>query len=207
MENNTKKKKKFNLFGFLGIMMILAGLGIIIYDVGSSYLEREALKRELQDFLNAPLPQDDSDGPSKQETDKWGSIEIEKLDINHLIVKSDDWGYLNRYVVAWNRSIDPPGEGNFSIAGHNGRCASCVFRDFEKIEKGDTIKLHRKEDNTTYIYKVYDNFEVPYTDTSVLNDDESRGATLTLVTCTEANDYSVNRTIIKAELESSEPTR
>ncbi|UPU38426.1 hypothetical protein MX850_06865 [Erysipelothrix sp. Poltava] len=78
MENNTKKKKKFNLFGFLGIMMILAGLGIIIYDVGSSYLEREALKRELQDFLNAPLPQDDSDGPSKQETDKWGSIEIEK---------------------------------------------------------------------------------------------------------------------------------
>ncbi|UPU38427.1 hypothetical protein MX850_06870 [Erysipelothrix sp. Poltava] len=53
---------------------------------------------------------------------------------------------------------------------------ACVFRDFEKIEKGDTIKLHRKEDNTTYIYKVYDNFEVPYTDTSVLNDDESRGA-------------------------------
>ncbi|MDE8165299.1 hypothetical protein PT111_09075, partial [Erysipelothrix rhusiopathiae] len=42
-------------------------------------------------------------------------------------------------------------------------------------------------------------FEVPYTDTSVLNDDESRGATLTLVTCTEANDYSVNRTIIKAD--------
>lgn len=202
----TQKKRKVSFLEIIGIIMILAGFGIIAYHLGSSYYERQALKNELQDFMNAPAGINDDDNIIKQEADKWGSIEIDKLGLNHLIVKSDDWGYLSRYVVAWNQSIDPPGVGNFSIAGHNGRCASCVFRDFDRLEVGDEVKLNRKEDNTTYVYKIYNTLIVPYTDTSVLNPEEGK-TTLTLVTCTEQNDYDVNRTIIKAELVDSYPTK
>ncbi len=200
MENNKKKR---SFLGIVGTIMIIVGLGFIAWDFGTTYIQRKSIEKEMQDFFNAPLQTDDDSVPKEaSDKDLWGMIQIDKLDINFPIIKSDDWSYLNRYLVAWEQSTNPPEKGNFSIAGHNGRCASCVFRNFDKLEKKDTIRLVDKEN--IYTYEIYDIFKVFYTDTSVLNETKDK-TTVTLVTCTEQTTYDEYRTILKGELIKTEP--
>lgn len=203
-DTNKKKKRKFSWLQLTGILMILAGLCLIIVDFANSYNERNSIKNELETFLAAASNGENGTMPSEAAaSDMWGTIEIEKLDVRHPIIISDNWDYLNRYVVAYPNGVTPPENGNFSIAGHNGRCASCVFRNFESLENGDEIKLQDKT-LTTYVYKIYDIFEVDETDTSVLNQVEDR-AILTLITCSEPSNYDTRRVIVKAELIESIP--
>ena len=195
---SEKKKNKKSFLTILGTLMIIAGLGFIAWDLGNTYFERKSIDKEMQDFFNAAvLPEDQTIPEEATDKELWGMIQIDKLDLNFPIIQSDDWNYLNRQVVAWEQSVSPPKEGNFSIAGHNGRCASCVFRNFEKLDLGDPVRLVDKEN--TYTYEIYDISEVFYTDTSVLNDTPGE-TTLTLVTCTEQTYYDEYRTIVKARL-------
>lgn len=197
---NEKKKSKKSYLTIIGTIMIIVGLGFIAWDLGTTYFERQSIDQEMQDFFNAAvLPEDNDQSMPKEATDQelWGMIQIDKLDLNFPIIVSDNWDYLSRYLVAWEQSVNPPNEGNFSIAGHNGRCASCVFRNFEKLDNGDNVRLVDKDN--TYTYEIYDIFEVFYTDTSVLNETPGE-TTLTLVTCTEQTHYDEYRTIVKARL-------
>ncbi|WP_159649195.1 sortase [Erysipelothrix aquatica] len=191
-----EKKKKVNVLGIIGILMTVLGLSIIVYDVGIKYFERKSQEQELQNFMNAPLLSENSELPAETvDANVWGYIVIEKLGVNHLIAKTNDWNYLSRYVVAYESSPEPTGNGNFAIAGHNGNCASCVFRDFDKLEIGDEVILNDKKN--TYTYRIEDISTVHHTDVSVLNDTpDSR--TLTLITCTEQTTVDPWRTIVKA---------
>lgn len=200
----TKKGKKVNILGILGFAFILVGLGIISYDFGTRYLDRVSQQNELKEFLNAPsLGEDDFDKPTEgTDAQRWGTIKIPKLGVNHIVAKTSDWTLLNRYVVAWENSPNPPGNGNFAIAGHNGNCASCVFRDFDKLEKGDIVELNDK--SNTYRYTISSVSIVEATDTSVLNDTPN-AATLTLVTCKDQITNDPYRRIVKAELSETIP--
>lgn len=201
-KEDKKKTKKTSFLTILGIIMIISGLSFIAWDLGSTYFERKAIDTEMQEFFNAAQLGEEQAMPGEVKDDElWGMIEIEKLDLKFPIIQSDNWDYLSRYVVAWEQSVSPPDEGNFSIAGHNGRCASCVFRNFEKLEIKDTIKLTDK--NNTHTYEIYDIFEVFHTDTSVLNETPGE-TTVTLVTCTEQTHYDEYRTIVKGKLINSE---
>lgn len=194
-----RNEKKRSFLSTLGILMIVVGLSFIVWDFTSTFLEKRAIEKEMQNFFDAPVLTDDDDKMPEEATDDelWGKIQIDALDIDFPVIKSDNWDYLNRYLVAWEESTNPPNEGNFSIAGHNGRCASCVFRNFEKLKNGDEVRLVDKEN--TYTYEIYDIFEVEETDTSVLEETEGE-TTLTLVTCTEQTTYDEWRTIVKARL-------
>lgn len=193
-----KKNKKIDKTKLLGITLMLIGLSLIIYEYTSTYLEKRSIDKEMQAFFDAPmLTDDDFEMPEEVlEKDLW-KIEIDKINVDHPVIQSSNWDYLNRYVVAWENSPVPPANGNFAIAGHNGRCASCVFRNFDKLDKGDEIRLSDRKN--TYIYKITDIFEVIYTDTSVLEDTPDK-PTLTLVTCTRQVTYDEYRTIVKADL-------
>lgn len=190
--------RKPDWLNIIGILLILAGLTIGAVDLITKYTERRDQEKELQDFLNAPLLTDSSEMPTEDANmNVWGAITIDKLGVNHLVAKTNDWSYLNRYVVAYENSPNPPANGNFAIAGHNGNCASCVFRDFDKLEIDDVIKLDDK--TNTYVYKITKIFVVPQTEVSVL-DDTPDEATLTLITCTIQSTEDENRTIVKASL-------
>ncbi|QIK69089.1 sortase [Erysipelothrix sp. HDW6C] len=200
---NIKKKRKLNLLTVVGVIMIVVGLGIVAYDVGTKYFDRRSQQQELQDFMNAPLLNDDGELPTEGvDVNVWGTIQIDKLGVNHLIAKTNDWNYLSRYVVAWESSPNPPAKGNFAIAGHNGNCASCVFRDFDKLEIGDEVKLNDK--TSTFVYEITDIFTVDATDVSVLNDTPDE-ATITLVTCKEQMTNDPNRVIVKGRLVNTIP--
>lgn len=195
-----KTKRKPNIINILGVIFICIGLTIFAVDFFTRYFERQSQQQELMDFLNAPLLSEDDNFESPSEgTDeqRWGTIKIDKLGVNHIVAKSSDWSLLNRYVVAWENSPNPPSNGNFAIAGHNGNCASCVFRDFDKLELGDTVELMREK--VVYTYKITKIYIVEATDLSVLDDTPDK-ATLTLVTCKDQITNDPYRLIVKAEL-------
>lgn len=196
----NRKRRKLNLINILGVIFICIGLTIFSVDFLTRYFDRKSQQQELMDFLNAPLLSEDEDfeAPSEgSDAARWGTIKIDKLGVNHIIAKSSDWSLLNRYVVAWENSPNPPEKGNFAIAGHNGNCASCVFRDFDKLETGDIVEITREK--ITYQYAITKIFVVEATDLSVL-DDTPDASTLTLVTCKDQIVNDPYRLIVKAEL-------
>lgn len=194
------KKRKIDILNVIGVLLLLFGVTLASYDYLTRYFQRMALQQELSEFLNAPsiTEETDFDKPTEgTDASRWGTIRIDKLSVNHIIAKTKDWSLLNRYVVAWESSPNPPENGNFAIAGHNGNCASCVFRDFDKLEIGDEVVLTRNQ--VSYTYKITSNTIVEATDTSVLDHTPDQ-ATITLVTCKDQITNDPYRRIVKGEL-------
>lgn len=193
----TKKKKKISILGLVGVLLITSGVVMIGYKFVTDYLENKSISEELDDFFDRPFAEEGVI-PEAVDGETMGVISIDSIDVNHLVMESANWDYLNRYVVAWpDKKLN---EGNYAIAGHNGACSSCVFRDLDKLKDGETITITTKD--KVYTYEVYDVFIVDYTDMSVLDDVEGK-VTLTLVTCSVPMTYDQYRTIVKAELVST----
>lgn len=189
-----KKRRKISILGVVGMLLILSGVGMIGYKFVSDYMENKSIQNELDDFFDQPFAEEGVI-PAEADGETLGAIKIDSIDVNHLVMQSANWDYLNRYVVAWpDKTLD---EGNFSIAGHNGACASCVFRDFDKLKNGEIVTLTTKD--KIYTYEIYDIKTVVYTDVSVLDDVPDK-VTLTLVTCSVPMTYDEFRVVVKAEL-------
>lgn len=189
-----KKRRKLSVLGVVGILLIVTGVSMIGYRLVSDYLENKSINAELNDFFDRPYV-DTGELPEEVDSEAMGVISIDSIGVNHLIMQSDNWDYLNRYVVAWpDRSLD---SGNFAIAGHNGACASCVFRDFDKLQNGEVVKITTHD--KVYTYEIFEIKTVIYTDMSVLDEFPGK-TTLTLVTCSRPSTYDEFRVIVHAEL-------
>lgn len=194
-----KKKRKVNILGLVGVLLILIGSGMIVKDLTVKYIENKKVQNAIDSFFEEPVA-GVGQPPELADGDVFGTISIPAVSTVAPIVQSANWDYLSQYVVAWpDATLD---KGNFSIAGHNGRCASCLFRDIHALENGDEIMITTRE--AIYTYEVYKNYEVHYTDISVLEDDGDK-TTITLVTCERASFESTIRVIIKAELKKVTP--
>ena len=194
-----KTKRKINILGLVGALLMLVGGGMIANELITKYIEDKKVQAAIDSFFDEPVV-NVGQAPQLADGDVFGIIDMPAISTRAPIVQSANWDYLSQYVVAWpDRTLD---KGNFSIAGHNGRCASCLFKDIHALEMGDEIIITTRDD--VYEYEVYDNFEVHYTDVSVLEDDGDK-TTITLVTCEEAYADSTIRVIIKAELKKVTP--
>lgn len=189
-----KTRRKISVLGVTGVLLIVLGVSMISYKWISEYLENKSISAEIDNFFEKPFV-DEGVMPEEADAEAMGVIGIESIGVSHLVMQSDNWDYLNRYVVAWpDKTLD---SGNFSIAGHNGACASCVFRDFDKLNMGEVVTLTTKD--KIYTYEIFEIKIVDYTDVSVLNDFKDK-TTLTLVTCSKPLTYDEFRTIVHAEL-------
>ena len=194
-----KTRRKINILGLIGVLLMVTGSGLIIHDQVTKYLANKEVKESIDNFFDEPAVNVGT-SPVLADGDVFGTIEMPTVSTVAPIVQSANWDHLEKYVVAWpDRTLD---SGNFSIAGHNGSCASCLFRDIHQLKDGDPILITTRE--AVYEYKVFKNFKVHYTDGSVLDDIEDK-TTITLVTCEEAYVGSTVRVIIQAELVSVTP--
>ena len=99
-----------------------------------------------------------------------------------------------KYVVGHFPGSPMPGEkGNFSIAGHRISYFGQAFKDIDKLEKGDKVKV--TYNGKEYTYEVTDMYEVTPNETEALN--PTKDATITIVTCTTD---AKNRVIVKGKL-------
>ncbi|GAA0120222.1 class D sortase [Clostridium perfringens] len=99
-----------------------------------------------------------------------------------------------KYVVGHFPGSPMPGEkGNFSIAGHRISYFGQAFKDIDKLEKGDKVKV--TYNGKEYTYEVTYMYEVTPDETEALN--PTKDATITIVTCTTD---AKNRVIVKGKL-------
>lgn len=192
-------KRKVNILGLVGVLLILLGSGLIVKELVTKYIGDKQVQAAIDTFFDEPVA-GLGQAPQLADGDVFGTIEMPTISTIAPVVQSANWDLLSNFVVAWpNRTLD---KGNFSIAGHNGNCASCLFKDVGSIEIGDPLIITTRE--AIYEYEVYRNYTVHYTDVSVLDDDGNK-TTVTLVTCEEAYVNSTVRVIVKAELKKVTP--
>ena len=128
---------------------------------------------------------------------KYGTIEIEKIDVNLPIYFGDTLEVLKKGVGHSSGSYFPGEGGSIIYMGHNSKN---VFRRFSELQKGNEIKV-----TTTYgeyKYKIYDMQLIKETDLEKLPVQKEKEI-LMVYTCYPFNNvgYATQRYVIYAELE------
>ncbi len=122
-----------------------------------------------------------------------GILNIPKINLEIGIIEGVSYEDI-KYVVGHFPGSQMPGEkGNFSIAGHRISYFGQAFKDIDKLEKGDKVKV--TYNGREYTYEVTDMYEVTPNETEALN--PTKDATITIVTCTTD---AKNRVIVKGKL-------
>lgn len=211
--------KKFNKFLYrfcyiLGILLIVIGLSTIGLTYWNNLQESNQTDDEISSWTNLPTSDDDavdgglSTGPDSVDlndnSNLWGLIQIDALDVVAPIAKEHNWNLLRKYAVAFAESDLPSVEGgNYSVASHWGYawCSYCYFKDIKSLKTGDIITVTSR--STVYTYVLYKNPEVILdTQTEILDRIEGQ-TTLTLITCVTVDDPQ--RTVVQAKLISTAP--
>lgn len=141
----------------------------------------------------------DKDDPVKQILESQslvGIIEIEKIDIMFPIVEGTDRENIRAAIGHMKGTAPPGGDGNCVLAGHRGGVYGIFFKNINKLEEGDTVKLTDLEGNE-YIYAVYEQFVVEPWELWVIDAVEDKN-TLTLVSC---ENEGTMRLIVRCELQ------
>ena len=127
-----------------------------------------------------------------------GILSIPKINLIVAVNEGTDEETL-RYAVGHFSKTAMPGErGNFSVAGHRSYTYAEYFNRLNEINVGDAIIVKSK--GSTFTYKVSKTEVVEPSQVSVL--DQSKDATITLVTCTPIR-VGTQRLIIKGTLVNS----
>lgn len=128
---------------------------------------------------------------------KYGTMEIEKIDINVPIYYGDTLEILKKGVGHSSGSYFPGEGGSIIYMGHNSKN---MFRRFSELQKGNEIKV-----TTTYgeyTYKIYDMRLIKETEIDKLPVQKEKEI-LMVYTCYPFNNvgYATQRYVIYAELE------
>ncbi|EGT3615777.1 class D sortase [Clostridium perfringens] len=121
-------------------------------------------------------------------------IDIEKIDVHTVIAEGSTLDVLENNIGHFENTAMPGEEGNFSIAGHRNTINNEVFRNIDRLENGDKIKITTLTD--VFQYEVNDIFITSPSDIDVLNQDLNE-KTMTIVTCTNRGK---DRYIVKGKL-------
>lgn len=128
---------------------------------------------------------------------KYGTMEIEKIDLNVPIYYGDTLEILKKGVGHSSGSYFPGEGGSIIYMGHNSKN---MFRRFSELQKGNEIKV-----TTTYgeyTYKIYDMQLIKETEVDKLPIQKEKEI-LMVYTCYPFNNvgYATQRYVIYAELE------
>lgn len=207
----------------LGILLIVAGISLIGVTIWMKYDTYRQQQAVLDSFRNLQfdVPEgENKDTEALKEDTKENSNKAEKVEVEKekkpekaQLEEGKGIGILNipkinleigiiegvsyediKYVVGHFPGSPMPGEkGNFSIAGHRISYFGQAFKDIDKLEKGDKVKV--TYNGKEYTYEVTDRYEVTPNETEALN--PTKDATITIVTCTTD---AKNRVIVKGKL-------
>ncbi len=207
----------------LGILLIVAGISLIGVTIWMKYDTYRQQQAVLDSFRNLQfdVPEgENKDTEALKEDNKENSNKAEKVEVEKdkkpekaQLEEGKGIGILNipkinleigiiegvsyediKYVVGHFPGSPMPGEkGNFSIAGHRISYFGQAFKDIDKLEKGDKVKV--TYNGKEYTYEVTDMYEVTPNETEALN--PTKDATITIVTCTTD---AKNRVIVKGKL-------
>ena len=193
----------------LGILLIVAGvslIGVTIWMKYDTYRQQQAVLDSFRN-LQFDVPEGEKKDADVVEVEKdkkpekaqleegkgIGILNIPKINLEIGIIEGVSYEDI-KYVVGHFPGSPMPGEkGNFSIAGHRISYFGQAFKDIDKLEKGDKVKV--TYNGKEYTYEITDMYEVTPNETEALN--PTKDATITIVTCTTD---AKNRVIVKGKL-------
>lgn len=204
MKNNIKEKiKNLDKRRVLGIILMIVGISIIVF---TSYIKYESYIKEKQtrEIFEKQLSNLDKDIPEPNVKDKdveinnedinaLGIMLIPKINVKVIIAEGTDVETLKYYVGHFKDTAEPGVKGNFAVAGHRNYIYNEMFRDVHKLDSGDEIIVRTRKGE--FKYKVNGSKVVEPTELSVL--DQTKDATVTLITCTNSGKQ---RYVITGEL-------
>ena len=210
-----------NILGILLIVAGISLIGVTIWMKYDTYRQQQAVLDSFRNLqFDVPEGENKDKEALKEEDNKENSNKAEKVEVEKdkkpekaQLEEGKGIGILNipkinleigiiegvsyediKYVVGHFPGSPMPGEkGNFSIAGHRISYFGQAFKDIDKLEKGDKVKV--TYNGKEYTYEVTDMYEVTPNETEALN--PTKDATITIVTCTTD---AKNRVIVKGKL-------
>ncbi|HAT4247109.1 TPA: class D sortase [Clostridium perfringens] len=210
-----------NILGILLIVAGISLIGVTIWMKYDTYRQQQAVLDSFRNLqFDVPEGENKDMEALKEEDNKENSNKAEKVEVEKekkpekaQLEEGKGIGILNipkinleigiiegvsyediKYVVGHFPGSPMPGEkGNFSIAGHRISYFGQAFKDIDKLEKGDKVKV--TYNGKEYTYEVTDMYEVTPNETEALN--PTKDATITIVTCTTD---AKNRVIVKGKL-------
>ncbi|MBI5997312.1 sortase [Clostridium perfringens] len=210
-----------NILGILLIVAGISLIGVTIWMKYDTYRQQQAVLDSFRNLqFDVPEGENKDREALKEEDTKENSNKAEKVEVEKdkkpekaQLEEGKGIGILNipkinleigiiegvsyediKYVVGHFPGSPMPGEkGNFSIAGHRISYFGQAFKDIDKLEKGDKVKV--TYNGKEYTYEVTDMYEVTPNETEALN--PTKDATITIVTCTTD---AKNRVIVKGKL-------
>lgn len=102
----------------------------------------EHLRPLMQSYANLPIP---TAGPQQAR-----QIQIPAIGVDATVVMGDGWEQLKKGVGQHLDSANPGGQGNLVLSAHNDIFGE-IFRDLDKLKKGDEIIVITQDRSFTYI--------------------------------------------------------
>ncbi|WP_418223142.1 class D sortase [Clostridium isatidis] len=183
----------------IGVILIIIGITIIvsiIYRKIETAKKQEELKNILEEVINEGIDSSENEDASFTVGEGYkpiGLLEIPSINLSQGIVEGITDDILLYYLGHFEGSAMPGERGNFAVAGHRVSDYSEAFVNLYKTKVGDEIIVKAK--GKKYIYEVTDNFIVQPDRVEVL--DDTKDATITLITCTVG---AKERVVVKGKL-------
>ena len=193
---------------FLGVVLILVGIGIIGNVVYKKVVTSQK-QNQLIDIFEGQMTGDVSEKVSSENVDESVNLdsvngytpiaimEIPRIKLKQVIVEGISDDALQYFLGHFTDSVMPGEKGNFSVAGHRVSDYTDAFINLYKVKAGDEVIVKTKEKKYTYV--IEDNFIVEPDDVSVLENVDYEK--ITLVTCTVG---AKQRVIVTGKLTNTE---
>lgn len=186
-------EKKINKKRLIFVCVFLIIIILIIYLFYFFYKENKIREKEYK--VSKLINQNEyisSVYKDKKESEFFGRIVIDKIELNELIYKTCSDELLKFYICKLSDENDFEKISNLVLIGHNYN-NDMFFSKINKLTINDVIKLEK--DDKIYAYKIYKKYEVNGDNLEPLNNSNSRE--ITLITC---NNFNKKRIIIKGKL-------
>ncbi|WP_300351091.1 class D sortase [Clostridium sp.] len=126
--------------------------------------------------------------------DEIALIDIDKIGIHSVVLEGSSLDVLEHNIGHFENTAMPGESGNFGIAGHRNNINNEVFRDINKLEIGDKIKITTIKDS--FEYEVNNISVISPQEVEVLSQNIEKKE-MTIVTCTNRGK---KRHIVRAKL-------
>jgi sortase A len=185
---------------WIGILMMIIGGVIIISALFIRYETNREQEIMIEDFKKNIEKADEqlSANESIAVVDKKGTIgimSIPEIQLNVALSEGVDTDVLKYAVGHFTGTPMPGSKGNFCVAGHRSYMYNQYFNRLDELVIGDKIIVTTMAGKFTY--EIYEIKVVEPEEISVL--DNTRGAEITLVTCTPIR-ISTHRLIVKGKI-------
>ena len=172
------RNKIAKLVFFIGLSLVSI---VFISKIYTNNIENKAINSFKEKIASSDKEKELSLSEGIKVGDEIALIDIDKIGVHSVILEGSSLDVLAHNIGHFENTAMPGEAGNFGIAGHRNNINNEVFRDINKLEVGDRIKITTIKD--VFEYEVDDISVVSPQEVEVLSQNIEKKE-MTIVTCT-----------------------